>query len=64
MSQNKEKDFIRKGLASISKGDATSLRKNIKEAILSKVRRAVAIKEKELAKKLVQNVTDTDTKAK
>lgn len=57
MSQNKEKIFIHKALTAINKGDATALRKNIKEAILSKVRRAVARREKEMAKNLIESAT-------
>ena len=58
MSQNKEKTFIHKALTAINKGDATALRKNIKEAILSKVRRAVAKREKQIAKSFLDEATN------
>lgn len=57
MTNNKEKTFIHKALTAINKGDATALRKNIKEAILSKVRRAVAKREKQIAKSFLDEAT-------
>lgn len=57
MSKSKEKNLIEKALAAISKGNAVDLKKNIKEALLSKVRRAVNTKEKEMAKNLIESTT-------
>lgn len=65
IKHNQEKTFIHKALIAINKGDATSLRKNIKEAILAKVCRAVAKREKEIAKTFLDettNITDNDSK--
>jgi len=53
MSNTKEKSLIRKALESISAGNATGLKNNIKEALFLKVRRALNLREKELAKKLI-----------
>jgi ribosomal protein S20 len=57
MTKTKEKTLIRKALESISSGNATGLKNNIREALFSKVRRALAIKEKEIAKNLIDNAT-------
>ena len=57
MANNTEKTLIRKALESISNGNATALKKNIKEALLSKVRKALNKKEKEIAKNLIDNAT-------
>jgi hypothetical protein len=57
MAANNEKSFIRKALESISNGNATDLKKNIKEALISKVRRALHEREKELAKSLINKTT-------
>lgn len=53
MSNTKEKSLIRKALESISAGNATGLKNNIKEALFLKVKRALNLREKELAKKLI-----------
>ena len=55
MANNTEKTLIRKALESISNGNATALKKNIKEALLYKVRRALNAREKELAKTIVSS---------
>lgn len=57
MAANNEKSFIRKALESISSGNATALKKNIREALLSKVRKALHEREKELAKSLINKTT-------
>jgi DNA-directed RNA polymerase specialized sigma subunit len=57
MTANTEKSFIRKALESISNGNATALKKNIKEALLSKVRRALDEREKKIAKSLINKKT-------
>lgn len=57
MSNKNEKTFIKNALTSIAKGDATGLKKNIREALLSKVRRALNVKEKEIASTLIDNAT-------
>lgn len=57
MTANTEKSFIRKALESISNGNATALKKNIKEALLSKVRRALDEREKKIAKSLINKTT-------
>lgn len=54
---NNEKSHIRNALESISKGDATGLKKSIKEALLSKVRKALNLKEKEVALDLLDRAT-------
>lgn len=54
MSKSKEKSLVEKALNAISKGNAVLMKKNIKEALLSKVRRAVDKKEKEIAKSLIE----------
>jgi type III secretory pathway component EscV len=53
MTAKNEKSLIRKALESISNGNATALKNNIREALLSKVRRALNEKEKEVAKNLI-----------
>jgi hypothetical protein len=53
MSNSKEKNLVRKALESISSGNASGLKKNIKEALLLKVRKALNLKEKELATKIL-----------
>lgn len=55
MTAKNEKSLIRKALESISAGNATALKNNIKEALLSKVRRALDEKEKELAKTIIKD---------
>lgn len=57
MTAKNEKSLIRKALESISSGNATALKKNIREALLSKVRRALNEKEKDVAKTLIDNAT-------
>jgi type III secretory pathway component EscV len=57
MTAKNEKTLIRKALESISNGNATALKKNIKEALLSKVRRALNEKEKDLAKTIINDTT-------
>jgi hypothetical protein len=57
MTAKNEKSLIRKALESISNGNATALKKNIKEALLSKVRRALNEKEKDLAKTIINDTT-------
>lgn len=57
MSNSKEKSLIRKALESISKGNATGLKNNIKEALLLKVRKALNVREKQIAKNLVDSTT-------
>lgn len=54
-----EKSLIRKALSAINSGNATSLKKNIKEALVSKVRKALDKKEKQIAKALVESATMT-----
>lgn len=56
-NSNTEKTLIRKALTAINAGNATALKKNIKEALLSKVRRALDKKEHELAKKIIDSTT-------
>jgi hypothetical protein len=56
-TSKKEKNFVRKALESISAGNATGLKKNIKEALLLKVKKALHIKEKELATKILNQAT-------
>lgn len=55
---NTEKSLIRKALTAINSGNASALKKNIKEALLSKVRKALDKREKQLA----QNIIDSTTK--
>ena len=62
MSKSKEKSLVEKALNAISKGNAVLMKKNIKEALLSKVRRAVDKKEKEIAKSLIEAATKTTIK--
>lgn len=57
MSVTKEKTLIAKGLAAIAKGDARELKKSIKEALLSKVRRKLEQKEKEIAKSYLDDIS-------
>lgn len=52
------KDNIKKAVESIVSGDARSLRKHIKEALLAKVKKAVDLKEKALAKTFLKNISD------
>lgn len=52
MSKN---DSVAKAVDAISKGDVRSLRKNIKEAIVAKVRRALEKKEQKIAKDFLNN---------
>jgi hypothetical protein len=59
MSKSKETSLVAKALNAISKGNAVLMKKNIKEALLSKVRRAIDKKEKELAKSIINDVTKT-----
>lgn len=59
MSKSKEKSLVEKALNAISKGNAVAMKKNIKEALLSKVRRAIDKKEKEMAKSMINDATKT-----
>lgn len=52
-----EKKHIRKALESISIGNAAQLKRSIKEALFLKVRKALNIKEKEIAKSLIDSAT-------
>lgn len=56
-NSNTEKSLIRKALSAINSGNATALKKNIKEALLSKVRKALDKKEQELAKTIIDSTT-------
>lgn len=56
-NSNTEKSLIRKALTAINAGNATALKKNIKEALLSKVRKALDKKEQELAKNIIDSTT-------
>lgn len=60
MSTKQEKSLIRQGLASISKGDATGLKKSIREALFAKVRRKLEEKEKVLAKTMFKEIKQDD----
>lgn len=58
MSKNtnsSEKGLVRKALLGISKGDVRALKKFVNEALLSKVRRALNAKEKEIAASLTKS---------
>lgn len=57
MSNSKEKKSIRKALEAISSGNASGLKKHIKEALLLKVKKALNIKEKEIATKILNQAT-------
>lgn len=53
-----EKSLIKRALDAISKGNAVELKKNIREALLSKVRRKINQKEKQMAKSILNNATN------
>lgn len=53
-----KKNNVKKAVESIVSGDARALRRHIKEALLEKVKRAINIKEKALAKTFLKNVSD------
>lgn len=57
MSRKNEQAHIRQGLTHISKGNATGLKKHIREALLSKVRKALEKREKQIAKNLIESST-------
>lgn len=54
MTKNKS---VEKAIESIDNNDAVSLRKNIKEALVDKVRKALEKKEKDIAKNFLNNIT-------
>lgn len=51
-----KKNAVRDAVESIKKGDAVSLRKNIKEALYQKIRTALAKKEKDIAKNFLTDL--------
>ena len=53
------KNTVKKAIESIASGDVRGLRKNIQEALVSKVRKALDIKEKKIAKGLIEAATKT-----
>ena len=53
------KNNVKKAIESIASGDVRGLRKNIQEALVSKVRKALDTKEKRIAKNLIENVAKT-----
>lgn len=55
MATTKEKSSIRKALESISGGNASGLKKHIREALYSKVKRALRREEKKVAKSLIES---------
>jgi Asp-tRNA(Asn)/Glu-tRNA(Gln) amidotransferase B subunit len=55
MSKNKQKTHIRKALESISNGNAKGLKSHIREALFSKIKYALAAKEKQIAKNLIES---------
>jgi hypothetical protein len=57
-----KKTSIKKAIESISSGDARGLRKHINEALVSKVRKALDTKEKEIARNLIESSTKTPLK--
>lgn len=50
---------VKNAIKSISKGDVRGLRKNIQEALVEKVRKALTNKEKQIAKSLIEAATKT-----
>ena len=56
------KNTVKKAIESIASGDVRGLRKNIQEALVSKVRKALDTKEKRIAKDLIENATKTSLK--
>jgi len=51
------KTFIKKAIEAIDSGDARGLRKHVNEALVLKVRKALDIKEKKIAKSLIESAT-------
>lgn len=51
------KNTVKKAIESISSGDVRGLRKNIQEALVSKVRKALEQKEKNVAKTLIDKTS-------
>lgn len=65
MSKNKEKSLIQAALTCISRNNAVGMKKNIREALFSKIRRAIAAKEKQVAKNFLDEAISTSiTEAK
>jgi hypothetical protein len=60
MKNNKdtEKNYIKAALSSLKSGDVTNLKTNIQKALLSKVKKAINLKEKKMAKTLLKSVTE------
>lgn len=64
MSKNNEKSLVRAAIASISRGNAIGVKKNLREALFAKIRRAIQAEEKAIAKKFFnEQVLSEDTKA-
>ena len=53
------KNTVKKAIESVASGDVRGLKKNIQEALVSKVRKALDIKEKKIAKGLIEAATNT-----
>lgn len=54
MAKTDEKGLIRSALEGISKGDVRTLKKLVNETLLSKIKRALYEKEKQIAKELTK----------
>jgi hypothetical protein len=53
------KKNVKKAIESVASGDVRGLKKNIQDALVSKVRKALDIKEKKIAKGLIEDATKT-----
>lgn len=53
------KNTVKKAIESVASGDVRGLRKHINEALVNKVRKALDIKEKKIAKGLIEAATNT-----